>query len=298
VVCRSQLSKIDELARLVHPHDGHRKWFAMIEAYIDESGIHGDATVCVVAGYFGRRNHWNHFESAWQKVLNRHQFQLADFHAKDQIKQRKCQPMLLELARTIGRYQIYPVSMALAVKDFNLFSHERKRWLTGASIRRGKLRTSGAPSKPYFLPFMLLVQRITDYAKLGSKAHFFCGLGTEFSEYAEALFAQIKTGSHSPHSEWTSKSRLGDITFPVASETPELQAADLFAHLSYLHMLERLKSGSLKDCTVEVPEMLALCLKNRRSEKDNACQDADELIATFEKARRLSQKLGHIRSTA
>lgn len=294
MVRHSQPSKIDELARLGHPRTRQRKIFAMIEAYIDESGIHGDSTVCVVAGYFGRRNHWNHFESAWRKVLNRHQFQLADFHAKNQIKQNRHQSMLLDLALTISKYQIYPVSMILAVKDFNLFSHERRRWLTGGSVRGGKLVTSGAPSKPYFTPFMLLIQRVTDYAKPGSKAHFFCGLERTFSEYARALFAQIKTSPSNPHSEWTSKSRLGDITFPLASETPELQAADLFAHLSYLHMLDRLKSGSLKDQNVEVPEMLSLCLKNRRSVKDNACQDADELIATFEKARALSRKLGHV----
>jgi hypothetical protein len=288
MVRESQLSRIDELALLVHPRDGHRKVFAMIQAYVDESGIHGDAPVCVVAGYFGRRNHWNHFESAWRKELHRFDFPLAEFHAKDQIKTNKHRPMLIELAKTIGKFQIYPVSMSLVVDDFRLFSHERKRWLTGASFHQGKLVTSGAPSKPYFVPFQLLVQRVTDYAKPGSKAHFFCGLDTQFSEYARALFAKIKTDPPRPHSEWTSKSRVGDIAFPMASETPELQAADLLAHLTYLHMVERNK---LKDWNSKPGGMLALCLKNTRSwTNDHAYQDQRALVATFEKARQLTEK--------
>jgi Protein of unknown function (DUF3800) len=291
VVRKSQISKIDELARFVHPHDGHQKVFAMIEAYIDESGIHGDATVCVVAGYFGRRNHWNHFESAWRKVLHHFDFALADFHAKDQIKQPKYHPMLMELARTVSKYQIYPVSMVLAVDDFKSFPHDLKRWLTGGSFRNGKLVSSGAPSKPYFVPFQLLIQRVTDYAKAGSKAHFFCGLDKQFSEYARALFAKIKIEPSRPYSAWESKPRLGDIAFPMASETPELQAADMFAHLTYLHMLERMKQKkTLKDVSLKPGGMLALCLKNSRSKWDNACQDRDSLIATFEKARQLQIK--------
>jgi hypothetical protein len=45
--------KIDEIAAFVHPRDGHPKLFIMLEAYLDESGIHDGAPVCIVAGYFG-----------------------------------------------------------------------------------------------------------------------------------------------------------------------------------------------------------------------------------------------------
>jgi Protein of unknown function (DUF3800) len=265
--------------------------FAVIEAYIDESGIHDDATVCVVAGYFGRRNHWNHFESAWRKVMHRFDFPLADFHAKDQIKLPRHRPILLELAKTIGKYQIYPVSMSIVVDDFKSFPQELRRWLTGASFRKGKLVRSGAPSKPYFVPFQLLVARVTDYAKVGSKAHFFCGLDRPFAEYAQALFAQIKTTQPRPDSEWTSKSRLGDISFPMASETPELQAADLLAHLTYLHMVER---NRLNDWGVKPGGLLALCLHNSRSQRDHAYQNRKAIMETFEKARRLQLKRNEV----
>jgi hypothetical protein len=284
---QSQLSRIDELSLLVHPRDGHPKLFAMVEAYLDESGIHGDATVCVVAGYFGLRNHWNHFETAWRKVLHRFNFQLADFHAKDQIKSGAHRPMLLELARTISKFQIFPVSMTIAVNDFKSLPAAERKWLTGGSFSDGKLVSSGAPSKPYFLPFQLALMRVTEYTKAGSKAHIFCGLDRSFSGYAQTLFAKIKTDPPRAYSEWTSKYRLGDILFPMASETPELQAADLFAHLTYIHMRER---DSLRNTQAKPSEMLRLCVKNQRSQMDNGCMDKACILSTFDKAYRLKLK--------
>ena len=259
----------------------------MLEAYLDESGIHGDATVCVVAGYFARRNHWKHFESAWRKVLHRFNFQLADFHAKDQMKSIAQRPMLLELAKTISKFQIFPVSMTIAVDDFKSFPAAERKWLTGGSFSEGKLVSSGAPSKPYFLPFQLALMRITEYARAGSKAHIFCGLDRTFAGYAQTLFAKIKTDPPRAYSEWTSRPRLGDIAFPMASETPELQAADFFAYLTYIHMRER---GSLRDTQARPSEMLRLCVKNQRSQRDNACMDKACILSTFDKAYQLQIK--------
>ena len=78
----------------------------MMEVFLDESGIHDGASVCVVAGYFGQRSHWRHFERAWKDVLLRFGFQLKDFHAKNWMKSRAKRPLLIELAKTIGKYSI------------------------------------------------------------------------------------------------------------------------------------------------------------------------------------------------
>jgi len=159
-----------------------------MEAYLDESGIHGGAPVCVVAGYFGRRNHWRHFETAWKAVLSRFGYQLEDFHSKNWIKSRDKRPLLIELAKTIGKYSIYPVSMAIVVEDFNAFALQQRRWLTGAVAHKGKLITTGCPTKPYFVPFQLCLLRVTTYIKPGNRAHFFFGLDRTFGDYAAALF--------------------------------------------------------------------------------------------------------------
>jgi hypothetical protein len=42
----------------------------MVEAYMDESGIHEGAHVCVVAGYWGSVKKWVRFESSWKEILN------------------------------------------------------------------------------------------------------------------------------------------------------------------------------------------------------------------------------------
>lgn len=255
----------------------------MIEAYIDESGIHQGSTACVIAGYFGRTSHWRHFDGAWLDVLSKYDFPLERFHAQEQVKQERHRPMLLELAHTVSRYTIYPVSMGLVVDDFDEFSLEAKRWLTGGS----KHGASGAPSKPYFLPFQLLLMKVCDYAEAaGSKAHFFFGLNAEFSQYAKALFAHIKeTRLENPASLWRSKHRLGDIAFRLAKETPAMQAADLLAHLSWQRMRE---CAATNEWDIPASELLALCLKNTRSPRDHGYQNGNAMLATFDNAAKLS----------
>jgi hypothetical protein len=88
--------KIDELALIVHPRNPHRKIFVMLEAYLDESGIHDGAKVCMVAGYFGGRSQLRKLERKWKSVLEDFAFPMKDFHAKELVDSRKHQPMLME----------------------------------------------------------------------------------------------------------------------------------------------------------------------------------------------------------
>jgi hypothetical protein len=39
-----------------------------LTAYLDESGIHGDSSHCIVAGFVGSAREWNNFETKWQNV--------------------------------------------------------------------------------------------------------------------------------------------------------------------------------------------------------------------------------------
>ena len=54
----------------------------MIEAYLDESGIHGGAKICVIAGYFGGPGKMRKLEKAWKRAL-------ADFSFSDEGLPRK-----------------------------------------------------------------------------------------------------------------------------------------------------------------------------------------------------------------
>src|SRR6185437_8468888 len=72
---------IERWAGHVHPRDGE-KLFSMVEAYMDESGIHDGAHVCVIAGYYGGKNQWRSFEQRWRKILkDTNTPALKEFHA-------------------------------------------------------------------------------------------------------------------------------------------------------------------------------------------------------------------------
>jgi hypothetical protein len=55
----------------------------MLDAYLDESGIHGGATVGVIAGYIGGRGQFKKMEEEWRKALSDFDVPLEEFHAKD-----------------------------------------------------------------------------------------------------------------------------------------------------------------------------------------------------------------------
>jgi len=240
----------------------------MLEAYFDESGIHDGAAMCVIAGYFGYAAQWRAFEKKWLKVLGDHNTRLADFHATDLIDSYRHQPMLEELAEGIATSAIYPVSAGIVVADFLSLSEKQRKFMTGATIseKTHKLITSGAPNRPYFVPFQLCLRKTTDYTEPGRKVNFFFGLDKPMSKYARIMFKQIKTQGAYTQSVWHSKRRLGDPAFPFAKETPQLQAADLYAHLTYRHMLERHQAN---DWDVPPTGLLLTCLRNVKSVNDH-----------------------------
>jgi hypothetical protein len=137
------------------------------------------------------------------------------------------------------------------------------------------------------VPFQLCVRRITEHTPQDGKAHFFFGLDRPFAEYARVLFRQMKLPTH-PISEWLTRDRIGDPSFPLASETPQLQAADLLVHLTYLHILEHLKE---KGRGIQPSGNLRTCLRNACHVTDHAFQDKDNLLRTLLKARTIALKI-------
>jgi hypothetical protein len=264
---------VDELLELV-PRGP--KVLSFIEAYLDESGIHDGAAICAIAGYFGGAGQMRKLEKAWLSVLRRFNFPLKEFHAKDLVKNRRHRPMLEALTSAIGEQRkVHPVCFGIVVKDFNSYTLEQRKWFTGATLdeKTKKLKTTGAPSKPYFVPFQNCIKAVTEYAPIDGKAHFFFGLDKPFAEYALSLFAQIEKQLEGPDpawQTWQTRDRLGRAAFPLASETPQLQAADLYVHLAYRHMLER---HAADNWNVIPTGMLADCIKNMRSLEDNRFQD-------------------------
>lgn len=245
----------------------------MIDAYLDESGIHAGAFACVIAGYFGGRGQWRKFEKDWRAALTRAGLPLDKFHATEITRMRSRRSLLNELVDVIGRYKITPVSRAVIVDDFNSFSETQRRFLTGARLLNGRLVTSGCPNRPYFLPFSTCLKQVLSYAPVGGKAHFFFGLDRPFFKYASASFAALKNNGHHQFQD-----RMGDVAAPIAKETPQLQAADLLALLTFRHIEEVRKTGDWK---IKNP-LLEACLVRTQMPEDHAFHNQEVIQDSLE----------------
>jgi hypothetical protein len=240
------------------------------------------AKVCMVAGYFGGPGQMKRFDKAWRATLKQFDFQMKDFHAKDLLNRRSAKPMLLALAKgTATQPKIYPVAYGIVVDDFNNFSRDERRFLTGATLMQDSAKpvNSGCPSKPYFVPFQQVLKIVTDNAPVGGLAHFYFGLGEKFAEYALTMFRQIKEEepARKAFSSWRSRDRLGDPAFPLTQETAPLQAADLLVHTVYQHMLKGVANGVSGDFPSGPSEIASMCIANAKTSRHLVYQNKHAL---------------------
>lgn len=265
---------IDELCAIVYPRDGHHKLLGFLECYLDESGTHGSAEVCTVAGYIGGKGQLRKFDELWNGALD--EFQVTDFHAKDFWARdnkgnrvapyagwddAKSERLLARLVLAINTYRIYPVSCTIFNQEFFKCNERLRRYLTGGQVRNAKFVTTGCPSRPYYLAFSLSVTTAASFLPVGPNwmIHYFCGLDRILSGYANDFFRQIKE-----HPSTKRRESLGVISFPYASHTPVLQAADLLAYAMYQHGLNK-----LSDWNSEPSDLLKGCLQRTRSLDDH-----------------------------
>lgn len=152
---------------------------ALFKAYMDESGIHGDSKICVVAGFVAPMLICTSLEREWRKLLKA--FKLSFFHAKDfssislpgtpwlpvdaRQKPRSKEEFVRSATGIItselwkderGKQRAFAVAAAVHIDDFKARSTDERRWLTGGVLAKGanhKWKSMGAPTKPYFLAF-------------------------------------------------------------------------------------------------------------------------------------------------
>lgn len=249
----------------------------LIEAYFDESGIHDQAKACVVAGFYGTQIAWRKFERQWQRVINDYP-ELGDrgFHAKEFFQRtdkrerigpykgwddQRADKLLDRLVQATISNRIFPICYGVVVDDFSVLPLQTRQWLTGARFStNGEALTSGCPNKAYYLPFSFCV---IDSARMSGanqidKIHFFAGLDRTFHEYASVLYRFIMEDSRMVASV---KSLLGQISFPLAKDTPGLQSADLLAYRLHRLATDRIKRG----VNIPVPQLLSRILTHRKA---------------------------------
>lgn len=201
----------------------------------DESGVHADAKVCVVAGYAGTRSQWQSLDRDWTRVLSR--YGIDAFHGKVYFNrtkitgarrnpylswsEHKARSLLNELIAVIVDNKVTPVGGGVDVAALESFTFGEQCALVGywRKVGRGK---SSAPVA-YHLAFRMMLVDGADAMTPGSELHF---LQAEHRDYQQrALEAYSTMRKNVPSHERRFK------TFRVADPkgVPGLQAADLIA---------------------------------------------------------------------
>ena len=271
---------------LAYPRDGHGRILIMLEGYFDESGIHAGAPACIVAGYYADPSKWAIFESAWKEVLRRER--IKEFHAKvffgPRLKgslyegwdESRWTEFLGDLLIAIVESGICPVGASLVMEDWKRLSLDERKFLTGAAYapKRKKFLTSGAPGKPYFVPFQDCITRVATSCAEGEKAHFFFAQNGQLAGYAVNLYQLIQ------RHPLPFEDHLGDLTFTSPRRSVHLQAADLLCYLLAKHMPMR-----LMDKNAAVSPYLKRAMTNAKSRMDFPIYNKNELLQEIENSK-------------
>lgn len=139
------------------------------------------------------------------------------------------------------RSRVFPIGYGVVVKDFLAMPLTTRQWLTGAKFRKedGAFISGGSPDKTYYLSFQFSVLKAAK-SLIGSehKLHVFAGLDRTFSGYAKELYEFFAVDERL---EKAIRDSLGTIAFPLAKDTPGIQAADLLAYRLYRGAKEKMQ---------------------------------------------------------
>ena len=252
--------------------------FCMLEAYMDESGIHDEAHACVIAGYWGGENQWRRFERRWTQIIeDADEPEVQEFHSVDFWKpdgsrkgvfaewsDTKADAFINDLLSCIGDYKLYPMSATLKVAAWEKLTKNERMFLTGGKFNSelNAWITPSSPNQTYYLPFQFAVALPAMACKAHLKVHYAFDLHKQFKTHASELFALLKKDE-----KLSCRDRLGTFGMEDGKDAPGLQAADLLAYHSYQHN----KSRVLTDIPTplsKMPRILKAAIKNHKSTED------------------------------
>jgi hypothetical protein len=252
----------------------------------DESGIHDEAPICILAGYIASVKQWIWFDARWVEVLEK--FDVGDFHSKDFFavdssgkrvgkyrrwsdratkesygdwSDAKASDFLVRLLAAVHNTRMEPLGAYVQTDVFSSFTYGERKYLTGGKFRfdNGQIKwlTSGAPTKPYFLIYDHCLAEATQRTKPGHKALFIFDQQKTFEGRALQQFGETAAVLSQAPEGWGK--RFAGVLFQERHEVPGLQAADLYTHCWYRYVVtpDALgpRYGALDTLTMKVPGM-------------------------------------------
>jgi len=206
------------------------------QAYLDESGIHTGASICFIAGWIGRIDQWREFDRVWAPHANAPGFHGKEFFARADGRRvgsyagwcdEQANEYLRTLIRAILGSGVTPIGSSVDVDAFGGYSEAERRHLTGGVWTGRKWQLTGAPSRPYYVPFVDVVVESLRVVPPPEQIHFTFDQQTELEGFALKLHGEMKRTDHEL------SQRLGHAVFASRLEAPPLQAADLLSHSWY-----------------------------------------------------------------
>lgn len=259
----------------------------MIEAYMDESGIHDGAHVCVVAGYWGLTKKWKRFESQWSQIIEgAKEPTLKEFHSTKfwyadgtrkgifaQGDDSKAEEFVDDLVSCIVETNLFPTSAVLVIEDWKKLNKYERMFLTGGyyDLDNQHWITTGAPNKTYFLPFQFAVVGPAIHCRAGLHVNYTFDLNKQFKNHVVDLYTLLKSDQ-----KLQSRHRLGALDLEESQRAVGLQAADLLAYQTYKFSKLRLaRKEPFK--SQEVPQLLRRLITNRIEDDDFPFFDTEGL---------------------
>ena len=219
-----------------------------IAAYFDESGIHLDSTVIVVAGILATTKQWVRFDRQWRKILAKENikiFHMTDFLSsqgefKGWIKDRKG-PFIDKLTDAIRMHSRFYFVHAVRRSEFDAV----------------KVGYPTVNISAYQLCCEQCMTGISHWARKSAKP---VSVAVYFEQGNKIMSETIKLFQKVPDSEFLrNKYRINQMTFARKDEQVGLQAADMLAHGIYTYH-RKLLEGSDNP----VPQSLQALFKERK----------------------------------
>ena len=245
---------------------------------MDESGIHDDARVCVVAGYVGPIEEWAGFRQDWNGTLDKYKVKReCGFHARlffrrhlsgkpqhehyRHLSAEDAENFLGALVGAITGSNLRLIGSAVDVPLFRSLTEDERRYLTGGLHNGRKWTRQGAPTKPYYLPFSHGVIRAGSRTPKSQKVRIVMSRQAQYEMNALELY-DLMLAHRKPRLKVGNRlARKMQFSGPV--EVVELQAADLICWALHNAATQGLVSGKRISPTPLLRKLL-VNLKDKR----------------------------------
>jgi hypothetical protein len=223
---------IAELARVIHPSTSRHRGMALLSAYFDESGTHGNSDIIMIAGLLGSADQWAAFETAWSERLAN--VEILSFHAS------ACDAADAEFANLAEPFRSALFNgLSQVICDSKLVGVNGTVWR--AAWEAYKKRDPVHYPEPYYFCFDFCLGQIASWSKANAGGEPVALIFADQDEYESRALESYRAFKRlSPL-----KDDIASLTFADPCKFRPLQGADLFAYELYRYALDRRKNPSV-----------------------------------------------------